>query len=197
MARRDDTALQALRHISAETATTLDKIVATSDHVSSRSSSSLFGALGALIGVSVAYLLSALVPTVSFVELGPMLGGAGLLSPMLVFRGRKLMQLERQTEEQKMLLQRNRMVWDDYLERMRKLPKDVPPEVKNELWRRIIHIDQSMDGVTTKKTELLPPPSQTPLLPSPTKQQKLAESTVQESDREEIRGDRKAGEELD
>src|SRR5712691_2345803 len=112
MARRDDSALQTLRHISAETATILEKITGTSEHIAGRSSSSLFGALGALIGVTVAYLLSTSIPVVSFFELGPMLGGIGLLSPMLAIRGRKHLQLERHTEEQKMLLRGHRLIWD-------------------------------------------------------------------------------------
>jgi hypothetical protein len=179
MARRDDGALNALKHISAETTEALEKLTDVGEDLAGKSSSSLFGALGALVGGTAAYLLSVAYPGLSLIELGPLLAGTGFLAPMLAIRGRTHLQLERRTEEQKLLLRNQRLIWDDHQDRIKKLPRDVPPEVKSELWRRMIDIDQAMHaavmpktGLETSPTRALPSPSKVQLLPPPNEQGK-------------------------
>ncbi|MGH9843462.1 MAG: hypothetical protein ACREEM_32390 [Blastocatellia bacterium] len=112
--------------MSAQAARLLERFSSTSERLSAKSSSTLFGCLGGLGGITSAYLIS-IFATVSLPALGVLLASTGLISGVLLHRGRRRFALERRIEE-------NRLAANEILSRLKSLPKSTPPEVREELW---------------------------------------------------------------
>jgi hypothetical protein len=126
MKQRLQSAFAELQTVSARTSKVLEGFSSTSEHLSSKRSSTLLGSLGGLLGLGSAYAISAFT-TASLPALGVILTGLGIVGAMLINRGRRRMLLEAQIEA-------NRLAADEILDRIKCLPNNVPTIVEDELW---------------------------------------------------------------
>lgn len=118
--------LTELRSVADETEKVLDRLSLTSDRLSAKSSSALFGTLGGLGGLSAAYLICA-ISTASLPVTGVLLASLGIAVGVAAYRGPRWFSLERRIGE-------NRVAVNEILDRIKKLPKNAPKEVRDDLW---------------------------------------------------------------
>jgi hypothetical protein len=119
--------------------------------------------------MAVAYALVFVAP-VSFAVLGPVCSGLGIVVAILLNRGGSRLQFERKLEE-------NRIAAEEIMSRIKALPRNAPPDVRDELWstyRTLNSMATASRGMQSLPSPKLPvavigaPSQQTQKLPSPT-----------------------------
>lgn len=129
--------------------------------LSNQSTSTLYGVTGGFLGTGVAYALSLAFP-VSLAAIGLILTGLGIVGGVLFYRGRRRIDVEARLDE-------NRLAADEMLRRIKQLPRDAPPHVREEMWLTY----QSLNSVQQfRRTVVAIPstagaPEDTPLLGAP------------------------------
>jgi hypothetical protein len=93
----------------------------------------LFGVFGGFLGLTAAYALSFVLP-VSLLALEFLLAGLGVSGGVLAYRLSRGLDVERR-------LDMNRMASDEILDRIKRLPKDTPPAVRDQLWLSYQHLN--------------------------------------------------------
>jgi hypothetical protein len=94
--------------------------------LSAQSTSTLYGVTGGFLGTGGAYALSLAFP-VSLAAVGFILTGLGIVGGVLFYRGRRRIDIETRLDE-------NRLASDEILRRIKLLPRDTPPHVREEMW---------------------------------------------------------------
>jgi len=135
-----DSALNGLKKMSEETCAAIDRLRKSVDGLSSSNCATIIGVFGGFSGFIVAYGLS-FRPGISLVVSGPLLGGFGITVALLLHRGPRRIFVERQ-------LDLNRHNLNETLDRLRKLPKDAPAEVRMTLWQTCVRINSEFDKMT-------------------------------------------------
>jgi len=136
-----------------------------------KTSETLLGAFGGLVGLSLAYLASAFAP-VSLPILCVLLSSSGIVAGLIFHRGRRRFVLECRIEE-------NRLAAKEILDRIEHLsPENTPQEVRDDLWlayrsltrgfhKQIIYkLGGSSADMNPRPQLLNPPANQIPQLPS-------------------------------
>jgi hypothetical protein len=146
MSKATALATERLETTSQQTAKFLERVTGSSERVGRQSSITLVGAaggaLGALSAVGLAHIAG-----ISLALLGGPLSALGILTGVLLCRGTRRIKLERRIAE-------NRMAADEILDRIKALPKNAPPEIRDGLWRAYGSLTQ---GYQTQTAVLLAP----------------------------------------
>ena len=121
-----DSAARSLEATTRQAAKALTELSRTASRLSTQNTSTLCGVAGGFIGMSVAYGLSLTFP-ISLPVAAFLLCGVGVSGGVLAYRGSRGVDIEKR-------LDLNRMAVDEVLDRIKKLPKDAPPEVRKQLW---------------------------------------------------------------
>jgi len=126
MSERLENALVELREASEGTSKFLSSMAANAERLSKKTTATLFGTFGGLIGMLLAYIINLFVPG-SLAVLLALLSSIGVVTGLLAHRGKRRIALERKIEE-------NRIAADEILARIRQLPRNAPADVRNDLW---------------------------------------------------------------
>lgn len=130
-----DDASRSLTATTKQASRALTELSRSASRLSTQNTSTLFGVAGGFLGMSIAYALSLSFP-VSLPVVAFLLAGVGVSGGVLAYRGSRGVDVEKK-------LDLNRMAVDEILDRIKKLPKDAPPEVRKQLWITY----QSLNGV--------------------------------------------------
>ena len=141
-----------LRTVINEGTNTLERVIRTTKRLSLEGTATLIGTFGGLLGLSAAYSLTILVPSVSLAFAGPVALGLGITGGLLGFRGSGAAKLDREIDH------RHRSA-NYLLEQITQLPKSAPKEIKEGLYLQYHSI---LTGAN-------PPIENQKLLPSPDK----------------------------
>lgn len=130
-----------LKNVANQTKILLESLSGSSEKLSTKNTSTLFGLLGGLIGTVFGILLDlklgASIPIAHFV-IYSVLTALGTTLGTICYRGIRRMRLEKCMEE-------NKLVYDEFLNKIKMLPKNAPDNVRNELWTSLINLQRSQE----------------------------------------------------
>jgi hypothetical protein len=115
-----------LNHSLGESKRIFNQLAAQASAVSGSTSSTLFGMLGGFVGIGMAYGV-ALYTSASLALLSPIMGGAGVVVGVLLYRGRDRCKFESRLEMYQRSLEIIRT-------EIRLLPKNAPETTRDALW---------------------------------------------------------------
>ena len=124
--RYENKAFEALASVTRQVSRTLDDITGQSAKVTRQNTSTLFGIVGGFLGLGAAYGLALTFP-VSLPAVGILLTGLGISAGVLGYRLSHGVEIEDG-------LERNRIVCDEILDRIKRLPPGTPKDVRDQLW---------------------------------------------------------------
>lgn len=119
--------LKALVGTSRESSRLFGELNRAAAKASAQSSSTLIGVVGGLIGMATAYVLSFVTPGSSVEVLAAIFTGLGIVGGVLIYRGGTRLNFEKRLEE-------NRIAAEEIMSRIKALPRNTPPAVRDELW---------------------------------------------------------------
>jgi hypothetical protein len=141
-----------------EGARALSELIRASAKASAQSTSTLMGVVGGFVGMAVAYALTFAAP-ISLPIVGPICTGLGIVLAILLHRGKGRMVFEQKLDQ-------NRIAADEILARIKALPKNAPPPVRDELWNTYKTLN-SMATMANTVPLVLPPASPPMAIASP------------------------------
>ena len=152
-----------LASITRQVSRALDNVTGSSAKISRQNTSTLFGIVGGFLGLGAAYVLALTFP-VSLPAVGLILTGLGISSGVLGYRLSRGVEIEDG-------LERNRIVCDEILDRIKRLPPGTPKDVRDQLWltyKTLNAVPQIIAALPSPATEtqgnaeprLLPAPTQ-------------------------------------
>ena len=156
-----DSATRSLAATTKQASNALTELSRSASRLSSQNTSTLYGVAGGFVGMSIAYGVSIVLP-LSLPIVAFLLAGLGVCGGVLTYRRGRGVDIEKR-------LDLNRMAADEVLDRIRKLPRDAPPEVRKQLWDTY----QSLNTVSQLNTNpigttLALPPPEAQLVPGAT-----------------------------
>lgn len=111
----------------------MGRVLKTSEEYSRKGSSILFGIIGGALSIPLGLTLAEYT-FMHFAAISGPLFAIGIASGVLISRGKRWFRLEKQIEQSRMTANQRLGHADEILLRIEKLPKNAPPQVKNELW---------------------------------------------------------------
>jgi hypothetical protein len=124
---RTQIALKELYSATQEASRALAIMSRSATRLSVQNTSTLYGVSGGFVGTGVAYGLSLALP-VSLPIVAFIVTGFGVVGGVLFYRGWRRVDVESRLDE-------NRLATEEILSRIKKLPKDAPQRVRDEMWR--------------------------------------------------------------
>lgn len=117
---------ETLASVTRQVSRAIDDVTGSSAKISRQNTSTLFGIVGGFLGLGAAYVLSLTFP-VSLPAVGLILTGLGINGGVLGYRLSRGVDIEDG-------LERNRVVCDEILDRIKRLPPGTPKDVRDQLW---------------------------------------------------------------
>jgi hypothetical protein len=147
-----DKSVQSLAATTKQVTKALSELSRSASRLSSQSTSTLCGVAGGFIGMSAAYGLSLAFP-ISLPIVAFLLAGVGVSGGVLTYRLNRGVDVE-------VRLDINRLAVDEVLDRIKKLPKDAPPEVRKQLWEtyQALNYVPQLNTAPRTSSPALPPP---------------------------------------
>jgi hypothetical protein len=171
---RTQIALKELSSATQEASRALAVMSRSAARLSVQNTSTLYGVSGGFVGTGVAYGLSLSVP-VSLPIVAFIVTGFGVVGGVLFYRGWRRVDVENRLDE-------NRLATEEILSRIKKLPKDAPQRVRDEMWRtyEMLNSTAQFRRTVASLPDVRSSENEPALLPSPTAT--IPELTVIERD---------------
>lgn len=134
MPSKQEQALEQLTTINGQISRVISTVVSGSKSIAAQNSTVVSGVFGGFSGLTMAYLVTSFVATLSFPIFGPLLTGLGIAAGVLAFRRSATMSVETDAAKRQIAHDENEQIAKTILLRIQKLPRTAPPHIRDGLW---------------------------------------------------------------